>query len=364
MNTAAKNNPICFQLKSTSSCPQFSTSYVLSLSTITNVHQFDTQFNTTFLGQLTTFRTQYGCPKWDGTGLRHAIATYCAFVTDSSYARGCPVSTQVTTSPLCPSLVSDYITSLNSIWSNATACPGTNANRVVDSNILTLASRLKTHQGTCISNVNYESTCGFRTLTEQTKFCAHSSSSCCPGGGGGGGGNSTSVMNPESAGSESEVSAESMDTTSSSFGSAIPVNITTPTTVSLSGNTGSSSSSGPNIPMYIGIGAGAIVLFGLLLAGIMYYRSKKNKGGAEGGIVKKQRLVALTDFTAELDDELSFVYGDGILVEKEFDDGWARGVNLQTGKTGMFPMTCVGVAGSTSKVGRSSTSTRHSSRFY
>ena len=35
------------------------------------------------------------------------------------------------------------------------------------------------------------------------------------------------------------------------------------------------------------------------------------------------------------------------MVEKEFDDGWASGMNVRTGKMGMFPLSCVGVAGQT-----------------
>eukprot|EP00842_Homolaphlyctis_polyrhiza_P003593 jgi/Hompol1/4234/HPOL_001182-RA len=50
------------------------------------------------------------------------------------------------------------------------------------------------------------------------------------------------------------------------------------------------------------------------------------------------RVVAV--FVPSLDDELSVKLGDTILVIATFDDGWARGRNVSTGREGVFPLAC------------------------
>lgn len=56
-----------------------------------------------------------------------------------------------------------------------------------------------------------------------------------------------------------------------------------------------------------------------------------------GGTVMK----VVHPYDATLQDELSLAVGTDILVMKEFDDGWAQGMNPKTGVQGAFPMICV-----------------------
>ena len=51
----------------------------------------------------------------------------------------------------------------------------------------------------------------------------------------------------------------------------------------------------------------------------------------------KQTHVALYKFYARHKDEVTFVDGDPIQVLKMFDDLWYEGINLSTGKQGLFP---------------------------
>ncbi|KAJ3235462.1 hypothetical protein HDU78_005213 [Chytriomyces hyalinus] len=46
-------------------------------------------------------------------------------------------------------------------------------------------------------------------------------------------------------------------------------------------------------------------------------------------------------YKAALDDEMSIVAGNDVIVLQEFDDGWAKGMEPASGKIGLFPMTCV-----------------------
>jgi len=49
----------------------------------------------------------------------------------------------------------------------------------------------------------------------------------------------------------------------------------------------------------------------------------------------------LFDFKPSLPDEIEVQAGDMIRTEETFEDGWAFGVNMTTGKTGTFPMNCL-----------------------
>lgn len=60
---------------------------------------------------------------------------------------------------------------------------------------------------------------------------------------------------------------------------------------------------------------------------------------AEGDFVDIQgpRYVAVYDYTASDDDEVSFNSGDFIVNVETIDDGWMTGTVESTGETGMLP---------------------------
>ncbi|KAJ3266428.1 hypothetical protein HDU77_001039 [Chytriomyces hyalinus] len=53
------------------------------------------------------------------------------------------------------------------------------------------------------------------------------------------------------------------------------------------------------------------------------------------------RLQIIHQYNATQPDELTLDVGKDVVLVKEFNDGWARGKNPETGKIGMFPMICV-----------------------
>ncbi|KAI9144859.1 hypothetical protein BKA69DRAFT_640657 [Paraphysoderma sedebokerense] len=46
------------------------------------------------------------------------------------------------------------------------------------------------------------------------------------------------------------------------------------------------------------------------------------------------------EFTPTQDDEVSMTLGDVVVVNEQFEDGWAYGRNLSNGREGFFPMSC------------------------
>ncbi|KAJ3051539.1 hypothetical protein HK102_012051, partial [Quaeritorhiza haematococci] len=70
---------------------------------------------------------------------------------------------------------------------------------------------------------------------------------------------------------------------------------------------------------------------------------KPNNGRASFGGYRNSfsaaevKYKASTAYEASLPDEVAVEVGDTISIEKEFDDGWAKGKNWTTGKTGIFP---------------------------
>jgi uncharacterized protein YlzI (FlbEa/FlbD family) len=50
------------------------------------------------------------------------------------------------------------------------------------------------------------------------------------------------------------------------------------------------------------------------------------------------KVVVYESYIANKSDEITANEGDFIVISKEFDDGWALGMNITTGKKGVFPM--------------------------
>jgi len=50
---------------------------------------------------------------------------------------------------------------------------------------------------------------------------------------------------------------------------------------------------------------------------------------------------AIYPFNKSLEDELELEANDLIDITEKFDDGWAKGINLKTGKDGFFPLNCL-----------------------
>ncbi|CAG8773717.1 32798_t:CDS:2, partial [Racocetra persica] len=64
-----------------------------------------------------------------------------------------------------------------------------------------------------------------------------------------------------------------------------------------------------------------------------------------------ERVTVVYKYDATLADELDISPNDVIDIAQKFDDGWAVGINRNTGKAGAFPMVCVSPAGNVSSSG-------------
>ncbi|GES72544.1 SH3 domain containing protein [Rhizophagus clarus] len=64
------------------------------------------------------------------------------------------------------------------------------------------------------------------------------------------------------------------------------------------------------------------------------------RGEREGG-EEKSIVVVVFPYSAQLPDELELSLNDIIEVKQKFDDGWAVGINRNTGREGAFPNVCV-----------------------
>ncbi|CAG8492428.1 6120_t:CDS:2 [Funneliformis mosseae] len=63
--------------------------------------------------------------------------------------------------------------------------------------------------------------------------------------------------------------------------------------------------------------------------------------GGESGGEEANIVVVVFSYSAQLPDELELSVNDVIEVKQKFDDGWAVGINRNTGKEGAFPNVCV-----------------------
>jgi len=75
--------------------------------------------------------------------------------------------------------------------------------------------------------------------------------------------------------------------------------------------------------------------------------SVRDHSGDEDGV---DEVVVVYPYSSQLPDELQLQPNDIIVVKRVFDDGWAVGMNRETGKEGAFPLVCVASPGALQEV--------------
>jgi len=55
------------------------------------------------------------------------------------------------------------------------------------------------------------------------------------------------------------------------------------------------------------------------------------------------QFIAIYDYEAQNDDEISLTKNDPLLICTNFEDGWTIGKNCKTDQVGFFPITCLGI---------------------
>jgi len=55
------------------------------------------------------------------------------------------------------------------------------------------------------------------------------------------------------------------------------------------------------------------------------------------------QFIAIYDYEAQSEDEISLTKNDPLLISNTFEDGWAIGKNIKNDQIGFFPITCLGI---------------------
>ncbi|KAJ3242704.1 Sorbin and SH3 domain-containing protein 1, partial [Chytriomyces hyalinus] len=290
-----------------------------------------------------------------------------------------------------------FVNSFNAITSNPNFCPS-GANAIV-SNYLAAYSEIQnlSTASTCVvgETAAEKANCGFISSAEATTFCATSTDACCAAGGFKANPQPTTaaaVAPPAANTGASPPPAAASSSSGSNSGSTSNSNTN-------AGSSGSSFFSGSMLYIVAGGGVALLLIIGALV--FCFCRKKKvqqepepygmsdmggktakrndsaqrlqpaplgqggqsnfndrNGGGSSNGRgvggggynngpppsmpqtspKPKDTYTALFNFTPQQNDELQALYGDKILLKKEFDDGWGFGINLRTKKEGSFPL--------------------------
>lgn len=233
--------------------------------------------------------------------------------------------------------------------------------------------------------------CGFANPSDATAYCqSNANALCC-----------TSPSNLVGV-SPSAAPSTSTNTTTSTAPLTAPLTTSTPSSInpnsdSISTDESSSSSSSatpsstaeasssppggslPFSPFVIGAVALGLALVAVI-GSVIYFRNKKKEvsdgaqdeyngkpmmaaSGATGlDDSKADTMECVYEYKANLFDELSLEVGDEVAVINKYDDGWAIGRNLNTGKEGTFPLACLAPLGSGSEYRDSRFESQYSKR--
>ncbi|KAI8804647.1 hypothetical protein BJ742DRAFT_823692, partial [Cladochytrium replicatum] len=213
---ASRVNAGCFSLDSPSVCTDWAGYTIRSTEQYGNTAQFDkwlTDRLTNSTAIVSQWKTLYGCPNFDGTGIRYFTSFLCALTVDQAAFPGdwygVNASQYVTCrnkdaliTPLCSDTCNQskqsFVTMLNntkmcSAWADST--PQQQANRQTTVGLFTtMCKKLPTtnrNAGTCFDgDIPLEfATCGFTTTAQGTNYCSTTGNSandpCCSRGSGG-----------------------------------------------------------------------------------------------------------------------------------------------------------------------------------
>ncbi|KAJ3233419.1 hypothetical protein HDU81_002278 [Chytriomyces hyalinus] len=308
------------------------------------------------------------CTGFTGRGLRYHREALCAILASqgSNAQSGCGSAGKKV--DFCASTVTLFVDSFNAMLADGQQCPAPNTQRAAayirfySDNTANLVSN-----GGCRYKASNEMQCGFSTTDQFTAHCAAAatkSDPCCAG--------------------------QAAITVSPAF---IPTLMTASATSALAPtNSADSSTSGdPSRPFPIPAiaTAGGVALI-LVTSTFIYLCSRRNQArefvtygsdkdmddgaGANGGQrISMERLDAakapmgmaganaggskytrpmssgkqlhnvLFNYYPTIEDELVAYIGDKILIQAEYDDGWAYGGNLRTMQEGFFPIGILGL---------------------
>ncbi|KAJ3198876.1 hypothetical protein HDU82_000911 [Entophlyctis luteolus] len=342
----------------------------------------------------------FGCPNWNGTGIRYHQSALCAALVANGFLFGANGTTSPCNSaseaPLsyCKSIMTAFTTSFDNIISNSSICPSPTATATSYLQFFAQTTSYLSTSSTCTLGLSVDrSQCGFLTAAEDTAYCATTGGKddlCC-----------SSLLQPGLVGGGTVQATSSL------------VSTQTATNQGDSSSTTSSSNPALSLPTIIGTaGAVAFLMISTFICicckkrrskshfelseelniqeinhthsanskiqqpsvvsgatmGMQVSIDKQSSGGVQsmrsggfddqtgivGGFMNasasgtsafkrpvssgKDTHAVVYNYFANMPDELSVSLGDMIILKSQYDDGWGYGFNTRSLKEGFFPL--------------------------
>ncbi|KAJ3137013.1 Sorbin and SH3 domain-containing protein 2 [Physocladia obscura] len=347
----------CISLVGSTSCPSFAgyTGYLsFNATSVTEFDAYVEQSVTTDTGDAGTFAssmvTALGCTGWTGTGLRYHRTAVCGLLVyyAGQYGAGstpCNASQAVVgADPLCAATMNSFLSSWAAVTANNASCPdgGDAANLQVYISGYDATLPLLQDAVGCVTSVPQDTAnCGFTDAADAVAFCAATqTATCC-----------ATQSTTTSSATSSYSTTQSATTTISVQPSATASNTTSTT----------SSDTSVSITTIAGAAGGGFVLLVIIIVTVCCMRKKSRAtvsdsyaftkrplpsstsaassyagGGSQLKQQKSHRVVY--DYLAQHPDEINCAIGDQIVLNTEYDDGWAFGLNTITKQEGYFPI--------------------------
>ncbi|OAJ37785.1 hypothetical protein BDEG_21777 [Batrachochytrium dendrobatidis JEL423] len=382
VSSTGAQNPECFSLKDSTSCPQFAGESTRLLNAYSvrkdnsnpplfnNVASLDSYIHNsapTSAGFQSFVKSFLKCPGWDGSGVRYSQSFNCGLVVANSAV----CNPGVQPFQLCQATAKYFTDSIESLFKNPEFCPA-GSTRNVPAPYLSFVNSLKKNdplnKRDCLIAQDVEfGMCGFGTKAEIEAYCLPNNPSkdpCCDAAvrlGNIG----TSTTTTTTIGVVANPTANTLGTASPSLsiGASGTRNASTQDSQqpNAEGTTSNSSSSESQTGLLAGkkpiLIGGTIAAVGLVVAAVFMFVIGRRRAIARNAQIENGNLsgnfAQVTDtmeviyeYFPNLHDEIELHVGDHIIIKTIFDDGWAFGYNMVTKQEGSFPMECVGPIGS------------------
>lgn len=343
---STSNSEACISLQTTTICNEYRNYSVLAFEGVTNAAEFDSYV----LSQSAFISSN--CTNWSNpknTTIRYSRTFVCGYAIYFStlLAPAASRCNQESLTPPMPVCQASVRIALDDVESNLKAkCPTVK----IFSQYSDFVSQIT--NSNCILGVGQDVPlrCGYANISDAAAFCKTDPTAiCCTA--------TKNILPASNQSSTSTATAVSSPTNNNNTTSEVsPTAVTADAANPSSGSTVS--------PLLIGAAALGLALVAVL-ASVLYFMTKKktddqmhpgdevlDKVGNRKSLIGEENsetMECVFEYKANLFDELTLEVGDEVGVISKFDDGWALGHNLTSGKEGTFPLACLAPFGASSE---------------
>ncbi|KAI8915844.1 hypothetical protein EDD86DRAFT_197005 [Gorgonomyces haynaldii] len=372
----------CFSLQASTTCPDLAQYSVIRFASVTDAASFDTFMNSQIVDSsptaISTFQQNYQCPTYAGHNTRFRLSTLCYFFVTQSLDKCTPPAAPLV--PLCKSTCNSYLSSVQQTFANATVCdqnPGATqaANRASVSSVggaqTSLgdfcASLFDVAAPQCSTGIKTDfAQCGFAFAGDADAYCAvNTQDPCCV----------------AKASASAPMTLDPINNVWVIFGIVagglvvLGLIFYGVSKFFRKGNQAfqpdresKAKSFFKKFSMYKDVDQQKrstkmdmptkprSSLFTTIRASTMFGNNdpapplpggKTNSNPFVSGVPSldaprgndpQRKVQVFEDYEAGMDDEMTVKVGDVVIVNEEYDDGWAFGVNISSGREGVFPM--------------------------